>query len=257
MASVNPRRGASGNSHVVRRAPLRRFDHVLVATRLLLVLVLAPALLPLGTAAADGFEVGAIFGAFRATIGGSNPKGSSFAPRTSGSVGVSIAYPLSRDVSLLFEPSYTVLGASVEVDSLSSPEKLGLMDVRLPYVAFPVGVRVSSLGGRAFVIGQLEPRWLQKAEAELLIEPKTTQEITDQVEPFDLAMNMGAGYALPWKPLHLSLELRYTQGLLNLDDGVSDEVEAPFPRRFRNTGFGLVLRAMLPVFAGVGEGDTP
>src|SRR5262245_9723236 len=99
----------------------------------MLATLFALASLPLGTAAASGLEVGANFGVFRATIGGSNPKGSSFAPRTSGSAGVSIAYPLARDVALLFEPSYTVLGATVEVDSLSSPEKLGLMDVRMPY----------------------------------------------------------------------------------------------------------------------------
>lgn len=207
-------------------------------------------LLPVGSGTAADFEVGASLGVARATIGGNSPPGSGFAARPSGSAAIAIAFPVARDVSLLFEPGYTVRGAKVTVEELDNPEMVDVLDLRLPYIVFPLAIRVASSGGRGFVVGGLEARWLQKAEMELLVDPGTTIDITDRVSSFDLAMNMGAGYNFPWQPVHVSLEVRYSQGLLNLDKGVSEEVDAPFPLRFRTSGLGLILRLMVPLHIG-------
>lgn len=220
------------------------------AVCLLAVLVL----FPIGTVLAAEIEVGTSLGVTRATIGGSSPPGSSFASRASGSAAVDIAVPLARDVSLLLEPGYTVQGATVTVEKLDETEVVDVLDVRIPYVALPVGLRVASSGGRGFVVVGLEPRWLQQPEATLLVDPHTVSDLTDRISSFDLAMNLGAGYAFPWRPVRASLEVRYSQGLINLDDGVAEHVGAPFPLRFRTTGLGLMLRLMVPLHFGNGRG---
>jgi len=217
-------------------------------------LLMSLLLLPLGRSAAAEFEIGASLGAIRSVLGGSSPPGSSFASRASGSAGIAIAWRVTRDVSLLMEPGYTVRGAKVTVEQLNNPDKLDLLDFRIPYVAFPLGIRVESSGHRGFVVGGLEARWLQKAEAKLLVDPGGTTDLTDQVSPWDLAMNMGAGYAVPWGPAHFSLEARYSQGLLNLDRGVSHHMAVPFPVRLRTTGMGLILRFMTPLHIGSERG---
>jgi hypothetical protein len=208
---------------------------------------------PFGRVAAAELEIGASVGVIRSTIAGSVPAGSSFESLGTGSAAIAIAYRLARDVSLLLEPGYAAAGAQVAVEALDTPEKKGVLDVRIPYYSLPVGVRIASSGGRGFVVGGFEARWIQDVEAELLVAPGGTTDITDRISPFDLAMNMGAGYCFPWDRVRVQLEARYSQGLLNLDDGVSEQVEAPFPLRFRANGLGLVLRLMIPVHLGGGS----
>jgi hypothetical protein len=209
---------------------------------------------PLGMAAAAEFEIGASLGAARSTIGGNSPPASSFAPLLVGSAGVAISYRMTQSVSLLLEPGYSMRGAKLTVEELEDSDKRDVLEIRLPYVVLPAGIRVASSGGRGFVVGGLDLRWLQKAEAKLLAAPGGTVDITDNVSSFDVAMNIGAGYAFPWHPVRISLELRYSQGLLNLDKGVSESVDAPLPLRFRTTGMGLLVRCMVPLHIGKERG---
>jgi hypothetical protein len=201
-------------------------------------------------AKASGIEIGTSLGLSRATIGGDSPKGSSFTPRSSGSAALAVAFRVGDGIDLLLEPGYMVQGATVAVEVEDEEEKAEVMEVRLPYFALPLGVRVFSSGGHGFVVGGFDLRWMQNPEAEVLVGSGGVVDLADEISEFDVALNMGAGYAFSWRPVRVSLEARYSQGLINLDDGVADAVEAPFPKRFRTNSLGLILRLMVPLTGG-------
>jgi Outer membrane protein beta-barrel domain len=204
---------------------------------------------------ASDFEVGLALGGYRSTLKGDTPENYKFARKLSGTAGLSIMWRVAPDVAILFEPGYTVRGTKLQAKLIGEARPIDVYQARLPYISLPVSVRIHSDSGKWFVSGGLEFGWLQSAELERLDGELETIDITDQVTPFDAALTMGLGVSVPRMPLPTAIEVRYSQGLVNLDDGIETAIDDKFSSRFRSNDLGVILRMTIPFSLGSQGGD--
>jgi hypothetical protein len=81
-----------------------------------------------------------------------------------------------------------------------------------------------------------------------LTEGSDERDVKDRVEDFDVAAVFGfGGVVFAGKP-NVSLELRYSQSLLNLAN--ASTTEDALPVRFRSSGFQLLAGVLLPLGGG-------
>jgi hypothetical protein len=171
-------------------------------------------------------------------MSGDAPSGADYTSQFGFSASAVIDLPLSDDIRLSIQPGYSRVGTGIEVTSaLQDPRDT--LDIALSYVSIPVLARVMALNGVSFATGGLQGGYLLKASADPASGGPST-EITSALARFDLAFVVGIGIHLPLSTSTTTIELRYTQSLLNL--GKTDQAAEAFqmPPRFRLSGLQLV-----------------
>lgn len=182
--------------------------------------------------------IGAAGGVNRTSMSGDAPSGADYTSQFGFSASAVIDLPLSDDIRLSIQPGYSRVGTGIEVTSaLQDPRDT--LDIALSYVSIPVLARVMALNGVSFATGGLQGGYLLKASADPASGGPST-EITSALARFDLAFVVGIGIHLPLSTSTTTIELRYTQSLLNL--GKTDQAAEAFqmPPRFRLSGLQLV-----------------
>ena len=72
----------------------------------------------------------------------------------------------------------------------------------------------------------------------------TKQDIDTDVAQFNVAMVFGAGFKIPLKIGRIFIELRYTQGLVNLTD---EPIEESYIPRVKSSGLKLFAGYQIPL----------
>jgi hypothetical protein len=116
----------------------------------------------------------------------------------------------------------------------------------LAYVTLPVLAKVQALHGRTYVTGGVDVGMLLDAT---LSGRGPDEDIKTVLNDVDVAALFGFGVVFPLGAPRLTLELRYTQSLLNLSAGGTEPSGAALPDRFRASGFQL-LAGMLVRLGG-------
>lgn len=181
-------------------------------------------------------SVGTSAGLTRVKLGGDKPPGASYLTRTGFCGSGIVDLKLSPEVTLSFQPSYSLKGTKIAYEVRGEVDPVDSIDVKLTYFSFPVLVKVFTWNPRWYVSGGLE--------ASYLIESKyhTTsgdQEITSGLYDLDLAINFGVGFLMKMGPPKFFMELRYCQSFTNL---VKEDFNSEFLKpRLKNNGFLLLL----------------
>jgi hypothetical protein len=132
--------------------------------------------------------------------------------------GLFVIWPATSRVALQTEALYSQQGAEIEEEGASGT-------IELDYVTVPVLLRVSSAPSAPasfHVFGGPSLGFRVRARSSGSFEGETSSEdISDDVERFDLGMTAGAGVDLG----RLTIDGRYTWGLSNLNKDESDELE--------------------------------
>lgn len=118
----------------------------------------------------------------------------------------------------------------------------GAADLRVRYLEFPLLARADFVPGspaaRVFAVGGVAPAFRLSAQSKASFEgQEDTQDVGDQVKPFDLGLVGGAGVEIG----RALIEFRYTHGLLHLnedDNGDEDRIK----NRVLSLSFGFRLR---------------
>jgi len=197
------------------------------------------------TTAQQRFFFGAMLGGSSTHLSGDVPDAGAYTSKTGFSVGLVGEYALTDDIRLSLQPSYARRGTGVAFD-VNAEELRDSLDLALDYVSVPILARFLVPGSIWFVNGGLDLGFLLKASLENTPANRTT-DVKHYVTSVDLAMLFGVGAAFDLRPVSLSLELRYTQSLLNA--GASDDLatQVGMTPRFRCSGFQFLVGALLPL----------
>ena len=206
------------------------------------ILALAALLAGLAPGAVDAQAIGVITGLNLGSIKGDAPDNVKWGGKTGFVLGVAGQLRLADDVDLLVQPTLTNRGGSlgVEVEGMEEPVDSGAL--ALSYFTVPVLIKVHAGHRRTFVTSGLDFGFLTSATLE---EGTDETDVKDRLENFDVAVNFGfGGVVFTGKP-HVTLELRYSQSLLNLAN--ESTLQDALPVRFRSSGFQLLAGVLLPL----------
>jgi hypothetical protein len=167
------------------------------------------------------------------SLSGDAPDKAEYTSQIGFTFGAVVDIPLTEDINLSVQPSYTRRGAGLAFD-VGEDDPIDSLSLDFNYVALPVTVRFLSAGKTWFASGGLEPAILVDASLKDL-DGSTSSDVSDYVNDYDIAMLVGAGAVIPIEPVTLTLELRYSQSILNAGSNAGQV--AGVPVRFRSSGF--------------------
>ena len=87
---------------------------------------------------------------------------------------------------------------------------------------------------------------LEGADAQLQ-DGSTTEDLSSDLNSFDLAADFGFGLMVPLGRPTLTFEIRYEQSILNLAGADRQEGDDVLPVRFRSTGFQFMAGLLWPL----------
>lgn len=175
------------------------------------------------------------------SFGGNPPEDASFESVYGLSLGADLNFNLTDDVMLSLEPSYDQQGSKVV---FGDEEKL--RDTVLTYTIkqnyFGLGAIFKVNTERFFVGCGLNFQLLSSANLKFESEEK---DITDKFINYNLLAFFNVGYKIPIGIPSIFIELRYIQGLININDE-SPDAEA-YVSNFKSTGLKLSTGIMFPL----------
>jgi hypothetical protein len=185
--------------------------------------------------------IGAFAGLNSSKLVGDQPKITTYSGLMGANFGLSLDVPIAKNMSIGIQPSYSQEGAGLafnyENDSLErEPDK-----VRLNYFSVPLIYKVNSTNKRFYALSGIETAFLLE---EYIQSPEDTEELESDISQLNVAIHFGAGYTIPIKKSRLFLEIRYTQGILNLTDEIGKEGYIP---RVKTSGLKFFVGYQIPV----------
>jgi len=148
---------------------------------------------------------------------------------------------LSKSIWLSFQPSYSQEGTRIFYTVQGMEEPVDSIKVRLNYFALPLFLKVSSTNERWYALAGLEAAMLlNSAVYSHDVEQDTDISIVD----WNIAVHFGAGIRIPIGFPRLFVELRYSQGLIDLTDEPIDKSYIP---RVKTSGFKLLAGIEIPI----------
>jgi len=120
-------------------------------------------------------------------------------------------------------------------------EPVDSIKVRLNYFSLPLLVKVSSTNGKFYAIGGIETAFLLSHD---LSSHGESQEENLSIVDMNIAVHFGAGIRIPIGLPRLFVELRYTQGLIDLTDEPLDKSYIP---RVKTIGFKVLAGIEIPL----------
>lgn len=209
------------------------------------ILVLGSLLMAFGVSQgyADG-AVGFYGGVNNSNLSGDTPSGTSYQTRKGLVAGLFGEIRIARDVFLGLHPGYIQKGTLVTLKPVNEGEDPIENDLSLDYFSVPVLFKIETGKGATYFSGGLDFAFLMSASLDLPGKEIDAQEI---MRNFDLSMNFAFGGKIPLGSPFLTLELRYSQSLLNVADTEIGDETYSVPARFRSSGFQLLAGLLFPL----------
>jgi Outer membrane protein beta-barrel domain len=191
------------------------------------------------------FFIGATGGPSRMSLSGDAPDGATYTSITGFSAGLIGEYALTDDIRLSVQPSYVWRGTGVAFD-VGQHDPRDSLELSLGYISIPVMARFLSPQRSWFVNGGLEAGFLHNASLSD-VNAGGSVDVKNYVNGMDLMMILGVGGMVKVAPAFLTIELRYTQSLLNAGSSDQLAVAVGVPVRFRSSGFQLLVGVLFPM----------
>jgi hypothetical protein len=158
-----------------------------------------------------------------------------FAPYTSVSVGLLIDIPIKSDVLISIQPGFKTIGgivfmsqedAGIPVQFTGSEEPqevifVDVLDIKVKYLYLPILMKVISDNKRWQFVGGIETAWAFDSKMRNLIQNET-YDIGSEIRNVNLAALVGLGYRFKIKKTKFSIDLLYSQGMLNVSTAMPE-----------------------------------
>jgi hypothetical protein len=203
-------------------------------------LVVLPGARPAGAQVA----IGVLGGLDMSDLSGDAPPRVSYASRTGFAAGIIGEFDITDDVKLSLQPMFLQKGARIGIAVPGEEEPRDSLDLRLDYVTLPVLFKIVAGNGVTYAAGGIDLGYLLDAT---LSEGDQKSDVSDFLKRIDLAADFGFGVQLPIGSPFLTLELRYSQSILNLAKPGQGPEGDSLPVRFRSTGFQFLAGVLLPL----------
>lgn len=157
-------------------------------------------------------------------------------------IGFSIDPHINDIISLSFQPGFLKRGSRIQVPDTIENEYKDSVKISINYIQLPIYIKIQSKSKRVYFYSGFGLGYGISLKADNEIEEL---DLTDEMKKFSLSLDFGFGYKIPIKKSILYLELRYSQGLLNVaNPGEDDDDYIP---RVKMSGFKFVTGFQIPV----------
>lgn len=185
--------------------------------------------------------VGVFAGFNSSKLSGDAPPKASYKSLMGANVGAHFDIKLGKITALSLQPSFSQEGSRVFYSVPNEDEMVDSLSLRLNYISLPLLLRVTSTNERFYAIGGVEAGYLMSSS---LKSQKVEQEMDLTISDFNVAVHFGAGFRIPLGYPRLFIELRYSQGLINLTD---DPLANNIIPRVKTNGFKAFVGIEIPL----------
>ena len=183
-----------------------------------------------------------VFGGLNSSkLTGDSPNKAKYKSLMGANVGAYIDIKLSKIIFLSLQPSYTQEGTKISYSVKGLEEPVDSISIRLNYFSLPVFLKVSSTNGRFYALGGIEAGLLLNNS---ISSHGNKQDIDVKIADWNFAAHFGAGIRIPVGLPRLFVELRYSQGLVNLTD---EPIEKSYVPRVKTSGFKVLAGIEIPL----------
>lgn len=183
-----------------------------------------------------------VFGGLNSSkLSGDSPNKGDYKSLMGANAGAYIDIKLAKIIWLSIQPSYSQEGTKISYSVKGQEKPVDSIHIRLNYVSLPLFLKVSSTNGRFYALGGFEAGYLIDSYTS---SKDVKQDIETKVAEWNIAMHFGAGIRIPIGYPRLFVELRYSQGLINLTDEPSDKGYIP---RVKTSGFKILAGIEIPL----------
>jgi hypothetical protein len=199
-------------------------------------------LLFIATFSLSGQSYIGVFGGLNSSkLAGDAPDNAKYKSLMGVNTGVNLDLKLGKSIWLSFQPSYSQEGTKVSYSFKGNTDPIDSLHIRLNYFSLPLFLKVTSNKERFYALGGLETGIL--LDSYTMIEDDK-EELNESVSTVNIAMHFGAGFRIPIGLPRLYIELRYTQGLVNLTD---EPIEKNYIPRVKTNGFKILAGIEFPL----------
>jgi hypothetical protein len=184
--------------------------------------------------------LGAFGGLNSSKLSGDAPGDAFYSRLMGGNFGALIDLKLSESIYLSLQPSFSQEGTKVSYALRGVEEPVDSVKIRLNYFSLPLLVKITSTNQRFYALSGIETAVLLNASA--IIE-EDSEEISE-VSQFNIAVHFGAGIRIPVGYPTIFVELRYSQGLVNLTDEALNTNIIP---RVKTSGYKILVGVEFPL----------
>ena len=184
-------------------------------------------------------SIGVFAGADLSFLTGDAPKDASYSGKPGFLAGLSVEFNLNKDIKILLQPNYSLRNTKVLYD-VGDPELRDSLLVKFNYFRVPVVVKINAFNGVTYFLSGLDFGYLLNSKLSKTDIPSEETDISYLVNSFDLSAVFGFGVNFNIKSNSLYLELRYSQGLLNMSNNDVNKFDSYLPTRFRLAGLQLL-----------------
>ena len=192
-----------------------------------------PAMAQVSLGVVGGFNFG--------RLNGDAPKKGYYSANSGLNAGLMVDVAVSKTIKLSLQPSYSQEGTKVLYSQGKYVDPIDSIQLRLNYFSIPVLLKVQSSSKHFYAVGGLETAFLLNYK---LTSHEKTLPNQLSISSFNLAAIFGAGYRIFLGRPVLFIELRYSQGLINLTDEPFDKSYIP---RVKTSGFKALIGIELPL----------
>jgi len=185
--------------------------------------------------------IGVFGGVNSSKLSGDVPDKATYKSLMGANVGAYIDIKLSKIIWLSLQPSFTQEGTKILYSVKGLEKPVDSIQIRLNYFSLPVLLKVSSTNGRFYAIGGVEAGYLLDS---YISSHDVKQDIKSNVAEWNIAMHFGAGIRIPIGLPRLFIELRYSQGLINLTD---EPITNSYIPRVKTNGFKVLTGIEIPL----------
>lgn len=182
--------------------------------------------------------IGAMGGMNNMTMSGDALPNTAYTSAVGFSASAVADFSLGDETRLSFQPGYTRVGTGIAITS-ALREPRDTLTVSMDYVTLPVLARVVAGNGVTYFTGGLQAAMMIKAESQPTSGGSST-DISSILADVDLALIVGIGAQIPLSDVLATIELRYSQSLLNAGKTESAAETFQMPARFRLSGLQLL-----------------
>ena len=164
------------------------------------------------------FSLGVNAGITRMKFTGDPPKGFGFfAPRPGFSSAFRLEYRFNDAIALSIQPGFSVLKSDYKVLNDSGTAVVDSTRFTMNSLSLPIHAVVWSENGRFYLLAGFEFQYTLDFKGETLMSPLN---ISYDVNEYNVFAQFGAGFIIPLGKPYLSFEIRYSQGLVDLNSDI-------------------------------------
>jgi len=191
--------------------------------------------------------IGVFGGIDRTDLSGDAPSGIKYRPETGFAVGAVGEYRIATDVWLSLQPTWLQRGTKIAFAVDGEEEAVDSLKVAVNYLSLPLLAKIVSGNGKTYVSGGVDLGFLLNAT---LSGTADAEDISHTFKPIDLSAIFAFGVMLPIGRPRLTIELRYSQSIVNAASSEQDPEVYSLPPRFRWSGLQLFAGFLYPLGGG-------